>query len=126
MLLRLTHGLAILACLMTPLPLSAQAFGAVGILFSLHRQGRQPARVRGLTLTAEAEWEIVLPGRTLMAQLEPGTVVTPWLVILHLRSTDRCRLAVPIWRDAVDPESFRRLRVHLKVRGYQSTGTAGD
>lgn len=47
-----------------------------------------------------------------------STVVTPWVVFLHLRGNPGRALA--LWRDALAPEDFRRLRVLLRT---QAAGT---
>jgi len=55
-----------------------------------------------------------MDGQAIPGRLEADTLVTPWIVILNLKLPSR-RLALPIFRDAVDPESFRQLRVYLKL-----------
>jgi hypothetical protein len=86
------------------------------IAISLPLSWRQLTRARGITLNSEGDWEVILPSGSLLAHLGPGTLVTPWIVILGLR-TERQHLSIPICRDAVDPESFRRLRVYLQIAG---------
>lgn len=117
--LRAIHGLALIAALANPLPWMIKLLLGIVIIVSLglHRRGLR--KIRGLTLTPEHDWEIHFTNRTVLAQLAPSTVVTTWLVILHL-TTSQQRIAIPICRDALDPESFRRLRVYLRIGGRQA------
>ena len=92
----------------------------LGLLFaiavSVPSSWRQLTRTRGITLNSDGEWEVIFPSGTLLTELGPATLVTPWIVILSLRS-ERQHFSLPICRDAVDPESFRLLRVHLQITG---------
>jgi len=110
------HGLAIVAALANPLEVWVKLVLLVAIALSGPLSWHQLHRVRGITLNSEGDWEVILPSGSLLAQPGPGTLVTPWIVILGL-STERRHLTLPICRDAVDPESFRRLRVYLLIRG---------
>jgi hypothetical protein len=109
------HGLAALAALLNPLPLWLRLGLVAAVAASLRRNLRAPA-VRGLSLLPDGHWEIVGKKGVLTAAPGPATLTTPWLAILDLRSaTGRHAVLVP--RDSVDPESFRRLRVHLRIHG---------
>jgi hypothetical protein len=116
------HGLAGFAALANPLPLWAKALLLAAIALSFFRGYRDhvltPA-VQGLTLGPDGRWEVIRPAGTLTATLLGSTVVTRWIVLLHLDS-DAGKLAVPICRDSTDPESFRRLRVHLRTAALPS------
>ena len=114
-LLLISHGLALLAVWGTPVDAPARLILTTVVLLSLWRARSHPLDASGLTLTPEGLWEII-PARgedALIARLETSTVVTPWIVLLHL-STESTRFALPLCRDALDPESFRRLRVYLR------------
>jgi len=112
------HGLALVAALANPL----SGWIKLGLLFaitiSVPLSWRTMTRARGSTLNSEGDWEVIFPSGSLLAHLGPGTLVTPWIVILGLRA-ERQHLSIPICRDAVDPESFRRLRVHLQIAGIE-------
>jgi hypothetical protein len=110
------HGLALVAALANPLSGWIKLGLVFAIAISLPLSWRQLTRARGITLNSEGDWEVILPSGSLLAHLGPGTLVTPWIVILGLR-TERQHLSIPICRDAVDPESFRRLRVYLQIAG---------
>lgn len=113
------HLLAIVAALANPLPGWSQALFAAVIIINGVATWRRLDRVRGLTLATDGDWEVVFRDGVRFARLASSTVVTPWIVILHL-STEGGALAIPICRDAVDPESFRRLRVYLRTAGHRA------
>ncbi len=111
------HGLAGIAALMNSLPLGIKVtlLGAVGLslYLTLCNHVLDPA-VSGLLLNRDGGWEVTRRSGPVMATLADSTVATPWIVILHLVS-DSQKIPVLVPRDSVDPESFRRLRVHLRV-----------
>ena len=112
------HALAGVAALANPWPLWTKAtlLGAVGLslYLTLRNHVLDPA-VRGLSLNPDGHWEVIRRAGSVTAILAGSTVATRWIVILHLVS-DNEKIAIPILRDSVDPESFRRLRVYLRVR----------
>ncbi|MGZ8242959.1 protein YgfX [Methylomagnum sp.] len=114
------HGLAGFAALANPLPvwIKASLFMAVALsLYFTYRNHVLDPAVRELSLSPDGEWKVMCRSGTVFAQLADGSVVTRWLVILHLIPESGGKLAVPILRDSLDAESFRRLRVHLRVVG---------
>jgi hypothetical protein len=118
------HGLALIAALANPLPGGIQLLLGGAILGSLFLSWQRLIQVRGLTLNPADEWEIILHDQTVLALLAPSTILTPWLVILHLTAGNR-KFAIPICRDAVDPESFRKLRVYLRIAGHRALQASG-
>lgn len=92
---------------------------AVSAFFSYRNHILAP-RYRGLSLLPDGEWEVVSRAGPLVGRVAAGSVATRWLVILYLSIEPQGRLAIPIVRDGVDPESFRRLRVYLRVAGAVS------
>ncbi|SMF95601.1 hypothetical protein SAMN02949497_2966 [Methylomagnum ishizawai] len=84
-------------------------------------------RVREVVL--DGEGGVVVSGRAgpVEGTLAGGCVVTAWVVILRLRTLDGRLLAIPIVRDAVDVEAFRRLRVGLRCGEWerQPSGEGG-
>lgn len=113
------HGLAGFCALANPLPLWAKSglIAAIGLsLYLTFRDHVSNPAFRGLSLSPDGHWEVVRRSGTVAATLAPGTVVTRWIVLLHLDS-EAGKLAIPICRDGTDPESFRRLRVHLRTVG---------
>lgn len=58
-------------------------------------------------------WDVeYLDGRT--GRILPSTFVHPWLTVIHLRLEDKTTIHLPIVRDALDPDTFRHLRVRLR------------
>lgn len=82
-------------------------------------------RVREIVL--DGEGTVVVSGRAgpVGGTLAGGCVVTAWIVILRLRTLDGRLLAIPIVRDAVDAEAFRRLRVGLRCGNWRRPDGAG-
>lgn len=118
------HSLALMAALANPLDIKLKLLLIGAVLLSFSHHLRMSNRIYGLTLTSGGDWEVLVDGQAILGQLEPGTIVTPWIVILHLRLPSH-RLALPVCRDATDPESFRQLRVHLRLSRPVS-GLASD
>jgi hypothetical protein len=118
------HGLALIAALANPLPGGIQLLLGGAILGSLFLSWQRLIQVRGLTLNPADEWEIILHDQTVLALLAPSTILTPWLVILHLTAGKR-KFAIPICRDSLDPESFRKLRVYLRIAGHRALQASG-
>ncbi|CAL1239650.1 protein YgfX [Candidatus Methylocalor cossyra] len=114
----LVHGLAVLSALANGLPAMVKALLVAAIAWSFHRTRRDHCtapRVLGVTCHLDGRWEVLGRDGATPAQLLGSTCVTPWLVVLHLASGRRT-IAIPICRDSVDPDGFRRLRVALRCR----------
>lgn len=116
-LLWVIHALALIAAIANPLEVIVRLLLVGAILINLMHCRRSLNQECGLTLTPGGDWEVLMNGKATTGRLEADTLVTPWLVILNLRMPSR-RLALPIFRDAVDPESFRQLRVYLKLHRH--------
>jgi len=113
--------LAWVAALANPLDVWIKMLLAAAIVASLVLTLRNMDAMQSLRLHPDGDWEIIRrTGPPLTGRLEPSTIVTPWMVILHLK-TPAGRLAIPICRDGVDPESFRRLRVYLRISATSAT-----
>ncbi len=56
-------------------------------------------------------------GTTWMAELGPGTLLTPYLVGLDLRLDTGRRIDVILPPDALPADAFRRLKVRLRIEG---------
>ncbi|MDD2767282.1 MAG: hypothetical protein PHT19_01030 [Methylococcus sp.] len=70
--------------------------------------GRLAAR-----LEAAGAWRVILPGdRSLAAELLESSFVSPVCVVLHF-ATEQGRIALPVFKDSVDAETYRSLCVHL-------------
>lgn len=51
------------------------------------------------------------------AQLLPGSVVTAFAAVLNFKIENNNNLYVILFKDNIDAEAFRKLRVRLKVEG---------
>lgn len=73
--------------------------------------------LRSLTWKDGAEWVIEFKnGKRYETCLLPSTFISPWLVVLNFGAVDgQPRRSITLFRDSLDGESFRRLRVRLNV-----------
>lgn len=85
---------------------------------------KQPGRVgeggvQTLIWKADGDWVLeTTEGELLNAPLHESTYVHPWLVVLNFRQENkRGLLSFTLAPDALDGETFRELRVRLKVAG---------
>jgi toxin CptA len=123
--------LAALAAAVTGLPAPAAALVAGGLALSAayhlrvatHRSSRA---VAGLAFRADGSLAVAGPtGAWLQAELRHCAAPTGWLAVLSARDqAGRSRTAV-ILPDAIDPETFRRLRAWLRWRTAPSTPGSG-
>lgn len=112
-----SHGLAMLAVALTDLSWVWTVPLAFAILASLRHELRRmvSAEPRTLLHVEGQGWSIARPGGEPEGlKLSGGSVVTPWVVVLHGR-TDRRRQDLLVTRDSLDAESFRLLRLHLRI-----------
>ena len=54
-------------------------------------------------------------GTQICAELLPTSIATRWLVILHFRIPQKRFQSFVLFRDSLDPEDYRRLRMILKI-----------
>lgn len=85
---------------------------------------KQPGRVgeggiHKLIWKVDGDWLLeTTNNESITATLHESTYVHPWLVVLNFRQENkRGLLSFPLVRDALDAETFRDLRVRLKVAG---------
>jgi toxin CptA len=92
---------------------------AVSLLFSWKKFvfGQSRLSVRRLVWDAEGDWYVVFPdGKEEDARLLPDSFVHPWLVILNLRMRQSGRvISVPFFRDSLDKDTLRKVRVRLRT-----------
>ncbi|HUT41831.1 MAG TPA: protein YgfX [Gammaproteobacteria bacterium] len=120
--LLLVHAAAALQLPFTTLPMPAMLLIATGILASLAwhwpRQASRaaPGCIHSLTWDGDGTCHLQLQdGAMRRATLCRTAFVQPWLVILHLRTGSRLRRQLVILPDMLDPVTFRRLRVRLRM-----------
>lgn len=125
------YGAAIIAALANGLPvvvrvLLALILGIVGGLWILsHAVRRSSSSVVRFVWQPEGECVLIdRRGRTFSGRIEPGAWVSPLLLVLQIRISAWRRRALVVAYDAVDPTSFRRLRMRLRISPPSSSGRA--
>ena len=82
-------------------------------------RGKGLANVDSMTWKESGEWVLGFhDGAQIETYMLPSSYVNTWLVVLNFSKTENHRArSVTLFRDALDQESFRRLRVRLSVDG---------
>ena len=82
-------------------------------------RGKGFSNVNILTWKEGGEWVLELnDGTQYETCLLPSSYVSPWLVVLNFSKAENQRgRSVTLFRDALDEETFRRLRVRLGMGG---------
>jgi len=75
---------------------------------------------RVLQWQPDGQWQIEQGEQVYGARLLPGSVVTPFFSMLNFRLHAGRRVNVWLFRDNIQSEKFRQLRVRLKVEGISS------
>lgn len=121
-LLALLHGGAIAIALTLPVPLWARLGVAVVLGVSLYNNVNRHALRRGAQAVRALEfYDGQYALRLNSGELRSGCAlcawhVHPWIVILRLRCPGRrVPVNLVLTADAVEPETFRRLRVQLRA-----------
>jgi toxin CptA len=124
-LLALGHlgALAVLFPLDLPLIIKL-AIAALLVVSLIVAWKKQPGKVgedgvQSLVWQVDGDWLLETgDGQQWKAVLHESTYVHPWLVVLNFRREDRRGLlSFALAPDALDKETFRELRVRLKVAG---------
>jgi hypothetical protein len=114
----IVHALAGFASLANPLPVWMKLGMLGAVAFSLvhcrREYGANPA-IKELVLKSGGECEIFLPQGMQVGAVLDSSIVTTWMVILHIKTGAKTH-AVTVCRDCMDSESFRMLRVYLRCR----------
>lgn len=104
------YALALAGMLATLPPRWSPALLAVGaVLLWWDRRAHRPAGV--IVCDTDGDWWLDGTGPY---RLQPGTVVTPWLVVLVLRAGRRTR-RLALLPDSMAAPGWRQLRVHLRT-----------
>ena len=95
--------------------ISLMAILVISLFVVLRSKGL--ANVTTLTWKEGNEWVLELRnGSQYETHLLPSSYVSPWLVVLNFSKAENHRSrSVTLFRDALDDESFRRLRVRLGI-----------
>jgi len=122
--LGLVHGIAAAGVMATPLAFHMETplllLLTVSLVHALRRVLlRSPRAVVALTCDRDGAWLLELgDGQVLGAELRPGALIHPRLMILSFRGS-QSGLNVVLTGDNVDADQVRRLRVRLRL---SSTG----
>ena len=123
------HALAGVCALANSLPLCFRLVLLLAVALSHCRTRWDYAwdlRVREVLFEPDGLVVVMRRSGPVAGYLVGSTVVTTFIVILHLRSIEGKFLAVPISRDSVDAEAFRRLRVGLRCGMWKPARDAAD
>ncbi|MCW9025596.1 MAG: hypothetical protein OQK73_13060 [Gammaproteobacteria bacterium] len=117
-LLLLIHALAIVAMLM---PMQLPVTGKAAIIFLILLSARSAIYKKNYMEIKQAIWKFdntfdieLITSEQTECKLSSGTLVTEWLVILHLHCTDDKKRYWVIVRDMLDDETYRKLCVRLR------------
>ena len=100
----------------TDMPWNLLLWGLVGLLVPSYLYvNKMLRRWTGLVWAPGGEIHLLNPERreACSATLDQGGFVSPWLVVLTVRSGKRS-IRIPLCRDAVELDEYRRLRVLLR------------
>ena len=71
--------------------------------------------IHNIILNTRGEWQLHQAENEQLAVLLPDSIVTQYLVILNFKTSKFLRVSVPIMRDSVSAEEWRKLRVYLEI-----------
>lgn len=121
----LLAGLASLALLSAPWPLSTRALALlvyVGLVWLAQRWRRSVVAVAAIAWRADGScWLTDAEGRELPGQLRAARILGPLIVLAFDRQGTRVELR--LWPDSANADDLRRLRIRLQ-RGATATGDA--
>jgi toxin CptA len=116
-----THGLALLVIVIVPLDLitfvllATAVVSSAGLALRQHVFRSAPRSIHSVRALADGSWQLTWhSGANSSAQLSAATFSSQTLIVLNFQLGWR-RAALPLFRDALDPETLRALRVRLKL-----------
>jgi len=114
------HALALIACFLIGVALIVKGFIFLMVLLSLFRELYifKPQQWAQLKYSGVKGWSYGEMGQELTPiAILPSTVITTRLVIIHALNEKQQWQAIVIGYDSLASDSFRQLRVNLKVLG---------
>lgn len=110
------HGLGLASLWLSVLPVWLSVSATLGLGASVILSWRYASCPRlAQILYREQNWTLVGPSQQVWkGSLLPSTRVGRWLTLLHFRLDNGRFLAVPVWRDSLDAEDYRRMQVVLR------------
>lgn len=113
--------LGIFAILLTE-PLFVGFQPVMGLVLAVYMvvswRGHRPMQLR---LGEDRLWRVPTPQGVMSATLSSRSVMTPFFCVLVFTTLERRDIRVPVFVDSLDDDSFRRLRVKLRVEGFDET-----
>lgn len=102
-----------------PLGLGSIA-GVLGVVLSLviqvYDRRKLEAHIDAILLGSSGEWSVAKhDGEIVPARLTREAFISPWLVVLRLTPRGERSAHIVLARDNTDRDSFRRLRVRLRI-----------
>ena len=122
----LVHGLAFAVVLALPISLyRLPLLLLIGLgcfrVFFVQVLARSTRSIQTALWQTDGGWLLTFAdGRETEVTLSPSTFVSLSLVVLNFRAGRLHRYAIPLFRDALDPETLRRLRQRLRSDGAAS------
>ena len=77
-------------------------------------------RQREFSLQVDGGWVIKQDDQKYNAELSSGCVVTPFFTLMNFKLENSKTLNLLLFRDNIETNAFRQLRVRLKVEGHKS------
>lgn len=74
---------------------------------------------RELHWQSDGAWLITYNKKQFKAKIDKASVVTPFFTSLNLKLENNKKISVVLFRDNVDADVFRQLRVRMKVEGLK-------
>lgn len=109
------HGLSLIASFANAWPYPIDGLLACCVMLSFWSHLRAPPKVEQIEIKSDGHWLISLKdGNSLEANLLAETWVSVWLIILQIE-THQGKQSILLCRDSLDEDSFRQLRVRLKL-----------
>ncbi len=91
---------------------------AISLYFYLHREAKNSDYA--IRHSDEFGWEFAYSDADYNAiDILPSTVLTPYLIVLHIKQQNRKKQTILICKDALKHDDFRKLMVELKMSGIK-------
>lgn len=119
------HLLAIVASVLNALALGYKITLVIFILISLFFYLRKEVKFKDTSIryNSLSGWKIAQENSVYIpTQILPSTVITPYLIVLHLKIDNNQKPTLLICKDALIDGEFRKLTVELKISWREKDG----
>ena len=117
--IRILHLLALSAVLLASISIWVEALLILCLVVSSFIYSHRATSHKNKSAVRYSDansWQMDVGNDFEAIQINPSTVITPWLIVLHYSLANR-RHYMPIFCDALETADFRKLLVLLKVSG---------